>query len=667
MEKSPGEAGMKRTARGRSARLRLELLEGRWLPSVNIGEIVIPHRGGTPSAIVVSADGTAWVADSDPNTTSIERITPDGRITEFLVGATGSAPFTINGMTVGPDGNVWFTETNLGASKIGMITPTGVVTEFSTGLSPFALPWGITAGPDGALWFAEQGDSRIGRITTDGTITEFQLTGNGDPTGIALGSDGNLWFTEFAASKIGVITPSGVIQEISLPNLFSHPGAITPGRDGNLWFTEQGTNQIGRITTAGVISEFTIPNMPPGGLIPIAAVPHDIVSGPDGGLWFTEGNIARGDWLGHITLTGVITERQVPTRTANTFDIAAGPDGRLWFSERNTNQVGVVNQSLTVVTGADAGGGPDVRLIDAVTGKLTGEILAYDPHFTGGVRVAVGDVTGDGVPDFVTAPGAGGGPDIRVFDGTTGQLVREFMAYDPAFSGGVWVAVGDVNGDGFADIITGADAGGGPHVKVFSGKDGSLLASFMAYPVAFSGGVRVAAGDVNGDGFADIITAAGPGGGPHVKVYSGKDGSVLKSFMAYPFYYTGGVFVAAGDLDGTGRADIITSPGSRAFAFPPPPPGSFTPAAPILLNVRVYDALAGTVREVPTYSYLGTGGIRVAVVDDVDGNGLADLVVAIGAGPAQAVNVLDGLTGALVDSFFAYDPQWVGGVFVGAG
>jgi hypothetical protein len=92
------------------------------------------------------------------------------------------------------------------------------------------------------------------------------------------------------------------------------------------------------------------------------------------------------------------------------------------------------------VTGADAGGGPDVRIFDAQTGALLHEFFAYDPRFLGGVRVAVGDVNGDGVPDIITAPGPGGGRDVLIFDGRTFTLMGEILAYDPMFTGGVYVA-----------------------------------------------------------------------------------------------------------------------------------------------------------------------------------------------------------------------------------
>jgi len=125
--------------------------------------------------------------------------------------------------------------------------------------------------------------------------------------------------------------------------------------------------------------------------------------------------------------------------------------------------------------GQGEGGAPFVKVFEADNGRLMFDLLAYDRAFQGGVRVAVGDVNGDGTLDFVTAAGTGGGPHIKVFDGTDGHLISQFMAYDQNFRGGVNVAVGDVDGDGLDDIITGADTGGGPHVKVFSGADGSVL------------------------------------------------------------------------------------------------------------------------------------------------------------------------------------------------
>src|SRR6185295_12251221 len=103
-----------------------------------------------------------------------------------------------------------------------------------------------------------------------------------------------------------------------------------------------------------------------------------------------------------------------------------------------------------LATAADAGALPAVRVFDFTSGTEKFNFLAYDSSFRGGVRVATGDVNGDGIPDIITAPGAGGGPHVKVFDGATGRLEISFMAYAPTFTGGVYVAAGDVNGDGKA-------------------------------------------------------------------------------------------------------------------------------------------------------------------------------------------------------------------------
>src|SRR5262249_25685455 len=154
----------------------------------------------------------------------------------------------------------------------------------------------------------------------------------------------------------------------------------------------------------------------------------------------------------------------------------------------------------------------------------------YDSAFLGGVRVAVGDVNDDGVADIVTVPGPGGRSLVHVFSGQDAALLLSFNALDPRLSTGVYLAAGEVDHDGFADIVVAPDAGAnaGPLVLVFSGKalmtgvavgQAQLLPGFDAYDPAFHGGVRVAVGDTNGDGLADIITGPGFGGGPLVTIF----------------------------------------------------------------------------------------------------------------------------------------------------
>jgi streptogramin lyase len=136
----------------------------------------------------------------------------------------------------GPDGNLWFTES--GAAKIGRITTDGIVTEFALA-DRSSRPVGITPGPDGNVWFAGDSANKVGRITTDGTITEFAIpTASSRPLGITAGPDGNLWFAEFGGNHVGRITPDGTITEFSVPTGNSGPLLITAGPDGNVWFTD---------------------------------------------------------------------------------------------------------------------------------------------------------------------------------------------------------------------------------------------------------------------------------------------------------------------------------------------------------------------------------------------------------------------------------------------
>jgi len=135
--------------------------------------------------------------------------------------------------------------------------------------------------------------------------------------------------------------------------------------------------------------------------------------------------------------------------------------------------------------------------------------------------VAVGDVNGDGFDDTILGQGRGGSPRVVVCSGSDGMVLKDFLAYDSTFTGGVRVASANVDTDGFADIITSAGAGSQGHVKVFSGATGAEIRSFLAFPAGTTSGASVCVGDVNDDGQADIVVAGDPVSGPQVKVFAG--------------------------------------------------------------------------------------------------------------------------------------------------
>ena len=173
-------------------------------------------------------------------------------------------------------------------------------------------------------------------------------------------------------------------------------------------------------------------------------------------------------------------------------------------------------------------------------GKIEQEFFAYDQNFRGGVNVAVGDIDGDGIDEIITGAGFTGGPHVRVFN-NKGEVLSQFFAYDQNFRGGVNVAVGDVDGDGIDEIITGAGFTGGPHIRIFD-NTGKVQGQFFAYDQNFRGGINVAVGDVDNDGLVEIITGAGPGGTPHARVFE-VNGMLIGSFYGYEEEFRGGIRV----------------------------------------------------------------------------------------------------------------------------
>ena len=188
--------------------------------------------------------------------------------------------------------------------------------------------------------------------------------------------------------------------------------------------------------------------------------------------------------------------------------------------------------------------------------KKIKDFKPYDGKFKGELSMAVADLNGDGTKEIITGAGAGGGPHVRIFNNQGKMLTGGFFAYDKNFRGGVKIAVMDLNGDGTKEIITGAGAGGGPHVRVFDRDGRNLTAGFMAYDKSFKGGVSLTTGDVNGDGEKEIITIPTTKIAPEVKVYS-KDGKLLKSFLAYNSTFSSGLRVMSDDLDNDGIDEIL--------------------------------------------------------------------------------------------------------------
>jgi hypothetical protein len=204
-----------------------------------------------------------------------------------------------------------------------------------------------------------------------------------------------------------------------------------------------------------------------------------------------------------------------------------------------------------------------VTVVDGMSGAVVRSFFAFPDVPTGGIYVAGGDVDRDGIADVIVGRGSGV-PQIRIFSGRTGSVLRDFVAFDPPLPDGVRVGSTDMNGDGHADILAGAGPGSAPTVRVFDGADGSPLAGFEAYFTAFAGGVYVAGADVTGDGLGDIITGAGEGGGPHVRVWDGSTFAEYVGFFAFDPTFSQGVRVAGSDLNGDGRAEIVTGAGPGA-------------------------------------------------------------------------------------------------------
>ncbi len=354
----------------------------------------------------------------------------------------------------------------------------------------------------------------------------------------------------------------------------------------------------------------------------------------------------NGSLLGMATLTGSTATFTTAGLTTGRHTITAVYSGNANFPTSTGTLVQTVSAGIYAI-GADAGGSPLVYVYNR-NNQAVISFNAFPLAFTGGVRVAVGDVNGDGIPDIVAVAGPGGGPEVNIYDGRNYQLAAAFYALPSTFTGGLFVATGDLTGSGHADIIIGADKGGLDEVLVFNGITQAPVTAFFPFGQFATGGVRVAAGDITGAGHADIVLGAGAGSPPQVSIFDGITLNVLGGFNAYAVSFTGGVYVAVGDLTGAGHAEVITGAGSGGGP-----------------QVNVFDGITGALLSAFNAApRTFTGGVRVAA-RDLFSTGRSELIAGAGPGGLSQTSVLGGLPLNVLTAFFAYGPFFHGGEFVG--
>ena len=224
------------------------------------------------------------------------------------------------------------------------------------------------------------------------------------------------------------------------------------------------------------------------------------------------------------------------------------------------------------VFGAAPGGLPLVSVVNS-SGTQIAQFQPFESSFHGGVHATLAELDGDpNTVSVVAAAGPGGGPHVAVYridlaNNNAVTQVASFDAFEPSFTGGVRVAAGNIGADGtIQDIIVAPDTGGAPRVRVFQVSGATAtpisgpLGDFYAYEPSFTGGVRVAAGELDGnlqDG-NELVVGAGLGGGPRVQVFRA-DGAVLANYYAYDPNYRGGANVSVDTSTTIGHVLVDTS------------------------------------------------------------------------------------------------------------
>jgi len=270
----------------------------------------------------------------------------------------------------------------------------------------------------------------------------------------------------------------------------------------------------------------------------------------------------------------------------------------------------------------------------------------FDASRLSGGNLVSGDVTGDGKPEIIISSGTGVSPLVRIYD-TNGKLIKSFLAYAQSFHGGVRVAVADLDGDGKAEIITAPGPGMEPLIRKFHG-DGTfeIPNGSLAYAKNFQGGVHIVAADLDGDGKAEIITTPGPGGGPHVRIFNGQFENQNKDFFAFANDMRDGIMPA-----------VLRTPEGPVIAI-----AIESWSEPI---VKIFQRQGNGY--VPKNEFLAfdrnwRSGVSIAAVD-LNADGFDEIAAHGNGGSTAELRFLD-RSGAVLGKYLVQDPNYRGGLSV---